>query len=48
MARGDMTNQEWAMTGPLLTPERGRLARSAGDSRLLLNSMRHVLRTGCF
>ncbi|WP_215767250.1 hypothetical protein [Gluconobacter cerinus] len=26
MARGDLTDQEWVITGPLLPPERGRWA----------------------
>ena len=47
MARGDLTDREWAMTGPLLPSERGRWARPAGDNRLFLNGMLHVLRTGC-
>ncbi|WP_209436181.1 transposase, partial [Gluconobacter japonicus] len=45
--QGDLTDQEWAMIGPLLPPERGRWARPAGDNRLFLNGMLHVLRTGC-
>ena len=47
MSRGDLTDREWAMIGPLLPPERGRWARPAGDNRLFLNGMLHVLRTGC-
>ncbi|GBR18519.1 transposase [Asaia spathodeae NBRC 105894] len=47
MTRGDLTDQEWAMIGPLLPPERGRWARPAGDNRRFLNDMLHVLRTGC-
>ncbi|MBS1092967.1 transposase [Gluconobacter sp. Dm-74] len=47
MARGDLTDEEWAIIGPLLPPERSRLARPAGDNRLFLNGMLHVLRTGC-
>ncbi|OAG71523.1 transposase [Gluconobacter japonicus] len=47
MTRGDLTDQEWAVIGPLLPPERGRWARPAGDNRLFLNGMLHVLRTGC-
>ena len=47
MARGDLTDQEWAMIGPLLPPERGRWARPFGDNRQFLNGMLHVLRTGC-
>ena len=47
MARGDLTDHEWAMIGPLLPPERGLWARPAGDNRLFLNGMLHVLRTGC-
>ena len=33
MARGDLTSTEWAIIGPLLPPERGRLARPALDNR---------------
>ena len=47
MARGDLTDQEWAMIGRLLPPERGRWARPSGDNRQFLNGMLHVLRTGC-
>ncbi|WP_408871288.1 transposase [Gluconobacter oxydans] len=47
MARGDLTDHEWAVIGPLLPSERGRWARPAGDNRLFLNGMLHVLRTGC-
>ncbi|WP_438383572.1 transposase [Asaia sp. BMEF1] len=47
MARGDLTDREWAMIGPLLPPERGRWARPAGDYRRFLNGMLHVLRVGC-
>ncbi|AFW02753.1 transposase [Gluconobacter oxydans] len=47
MARGDLTDQEWLVIGPLLPSERGRWARPAGDNRLFLNGMLHVLRTGC-
>jgi len=43
MGRGDLTNHEWAMIGPLLLPECGRWARPAGDNRLFLNGMLHVL-----
>ncbi|AFW02706.1 transposase [Gluconobacter oxydans] len=47
MTRGDLTDQEWAVIGPLLPPERGRWARPAGDNRRFLNGMLHVLRVGC-
>jgi len=47
MARGDLTDHEWVMIGPLLPPERGRWARPAGDNCLFLNGMLHVLHTGC-
>ena len=47
MARGDLTDQEWAMIGPLLPPERGRWARPAGDNRRFFNGMLYVLRVGC-
>ena len=47
MARGDVTEEEWAIIGALLPPERGRWARPAQDNRRFLNGMLHVLRTGC-
>lgn len=45
--RGDLTDEEWELIGPLLPPERGRHARPSGDNRLFLNGMLHVLRIGC-
>lgn len=47
MARGDLSEAEWAVVGPLLPPERGRKARPAFDNRLFLNGMLYVLRVGC-
>jgi transposase len=47
MFRGDVTDEEWAVIGGLLPPERGRWARPAGDNRRFLNGMLHVLRVGC-
>ena len=47
MARGDVTDAEWAIVGPLLPCERGRKARPAHDNRRFLNGMLHVLRVGC-
>ena len=47
MARGHLTDREWALIGPLLPSERGRWARPSGDSRRFLNGMLYVLRTGC-
>lgn len=47
MGRGDLSDAEWELIGPLLPPERGRWARPAGDNRLSLNGMLHVLRVGC-
>ena len=47
MARGDLTDREWALIGPLLPSERGRWARPSGDNRRFLNGMLYVLRTGC-
>ncbi|AAW59587.1 transposase (plasmid) [Gluconobacter oxydans 621H] len=47
MARGDLTDREWAIIGPLLPSERGRWARPSGDNRRFLNGMLYVLRTGC-
>lgn len=45
--RGDLTNQEWAIIGGLLPPERGRWSRPAQDNRRFLNGMLYVLRVGC-
>ncbi|GAP24055.1 transposase [Gluconobacter frateurii NBRC 101659] len=47
MARSDLTDHEWAMIGPLLSAERGRWARPAGDNRRFLYGMLYILRTGC-
>ncbi len=47
MARGDLTDGEWAIIEPLLPSERGRWARPAQDNRRFLNGMLHVLRVGC-
>ncbi|GAA5063147.1 IS5 family transposase [Erythrobacter westpacificensis] len=47
MGRGDLSDAECELIGPLLPPERGRWARPAGDNRRFLNGMLHVLRVGC-
>ena len=47
MGRGDLSASEWAIIGPLLPPERGRVCRPAHDNRRFLNGMLYVLRTGC-
>ena len=47
MARGDLTDKEWAILEPLLPSERGRWSRPAQDNRRFLNGMLHVLRVGC-
>ena len=47
MARGDLSDREWAIIGALLPPERGRKARPAHDNRVFLNGMLHELRVGC-
>ena len=47
MARGDLTDEEWAVLEGLLPPERGRKSRPAHDNRRFLNGMLHVLRVGC-
>ena len=47
MGRGDLSDAEWELVGPLLPPERSRWARPAGDNRRFLNGMLHVLRVGC-
>ena len=47
MARGDLTDDEWAVIGELLPSARGRKSRPAHDNRRYLNGMLHVLRVGC-
>ena len=47
MARGDLSDEQWALIGGLLPAEPGRKARPAYDNRRFLNGMRHVLRVGC-
>ena len=47
MGRGDLSDAEWELIGPLLPSERGRWSRPAGDNRRFLNGMLHVLRVGC-
>ena len=47
MARGDLSDDQWAVIGGLLPAERGRKARPAHDNRRFLNGMLHVLRVGC-
>jgi transposase len=47
MGRGDLSDEEWGLIGPLLPSEPGRWARPAGDNRRFLNGMLHVLRVGC-
>ncbi|SNT00413.1 transposase, IS4 family [Sphingomonas laterariae] len=47
MARGDLTDEEWAVVEGLLPSERGRKSRPAHDNRRYLNGMLHVLRVGC-
>lgn len=46
MARGDLTDAEWAIFGPLLPSERGRDCRPALDNRPFLNGMLWIARTG--
>lgn len=45
MARGDVLEEEWAIIGPLLPPERGRNCRPAHDNRTFFNGMLFILRT---
>jgi transposase len=47
MARGDLTDEEWAVLEGLLPSERGRKARPSHDNRRFLNGMLHLLRVGC-
>jgi transposase len=47
LARGDLSNAEWAIISPLLPPERGRWGRPAQDNWRFLNGMLYVMRVGC-
>jgi transposase len=47
LARGDLSEEEWALIGALLPAERGRWGRPAQDNRRFLNGMLYVLRVGC-
>jgi transposase len=47
MDRGDLSDAERELIGPLLPSESGRHARPSGDTRRYLNEMLHVLRVGC-
>lgn len=41
-----VTDEEWAIIGPLLPPERGRWARPAQDNRRYFEGMLWIARTG--
>ena len=41
-----VADQEWAIIGPLLPPERGRCARPAHDNRRFFEGMLWMARTG--
>ncbi len=45
--RGDLTDVEWGIVGPLLPSERGRGCRPSHDNRRFFNGMLYVLRVGC-
>jgi transposase len=47
LARGDLSDAEWRIVGPLLPAEHGRKSRPSHDNRRYLNGMLHVLRVGC-
>jgi len=46
MDRGDFSDAEWELIGPLLSPEREHWARLAGNNRRFFDVMLHVLRPG--
>lgn len=47
LGRGDLSDAERELIGPLLPPERGRWVRPVGDNRRFFNGMLHALRIGC-
>ena len=46
MARGAVSDEHWAIIGPLLPSERGRGCRPAHDNRRYFDAMNWALRTG--
>ena len=46
MARGQVTDEHWAIIGPLLPSKRGRGCRPAHDNRRFFDGMMFALRTG--
>ena len=46
MERGELTDDEWELIGPLLPAERGRSGRPAADNRQVLNGILWIMRTG--
>lgn len=46
MPQSDLTDDEWAIVGPLLPPERGRACRPSHDNRRVLNGMLWIAQTG--
>lgn len=47
MFRGDLSDEEWAVIGGPLPPERGRRARPAGENRLFLNDILRISQVSC-
>jgi transposase len=46
MVRGLVSDEDWAIIGPLLPAERGRSCRPSHDNRRFFDGMMHALRTG--
>ena len=46
MSRGDLSEAEWRLLEPLLTPERGRKSRPAFDNRQIANGILWRIRIG--
>ena len=46
MSRGDLTNEQWECTRPLLPPWKPKTGRPAVDHRTILNGIPWILRTG--
>ncbi|MEO3388991.1 transposase [Mesorhizobium sp. CAU 1741] len=47
MARGDLSDEGWAVINELLPSERGRKARASHDNHRFLDGMLPALRAGC-
>ena len=46
MRRGDLTDEQWALLGPLLPPLKPKTGRPNEDHRRIVNGLLWIIRTG--